>query len=610
MTLSAAPIGIYGGGIGRGDIMFQSTLVHLAGQPLGFYGGGTGCGDFMLNLSAVSFNGKLTGLYSGGAGRGDQSLEKSFVTLFGDQAWVFTNVTDDSLWTNAANWSYGIPNPLDEPVYINGRVKITTAVEQAYIIIHEGSNNGIIIEPTGSLWSDNGFTNKKTQPSVNDLLIKSSAAGTGSAIFESNNVQGIMQRYLPGAAGAWHMISSPVSDVSFGSFVPDTNEDVYLWHEASPGIWVNYKNNDGSGGNPTFPVANGGTMNMSSGRGYLANYKTANLLKTFESGTFNTGVQSIVLSKSTTKDWSYSNGWNLIGNPYPSALNWAAAANDNASALAEAYAQVYDQNKAGGAGYIQASTIAPGQGFFVLASANSTQINLGIQHQTIGGDYYKGATLFDELIIRLSKDNLFDETKLVVKTEATLSHDFWDGTKMFSFDESIPQLYTLTNGSWPLSIQSIPQAEIGTVIPLAVKTTTGGQYRLSIESSTGNLLNRPVVIRDLLLNVEHQLNTSDYNFMHTSGNPAERFEILFGLVGEKELSRSIVKAFALNGQISLFNLQTTSSIKIVDAMGRLVYSAEEIEAGSLTINTALPKGIYVIAIESKTAIDRIKIIMQ
>ncbi len=611
LALHAAPEGLYGGGNGRGERMLQSLSLSLNGLPTGYFGGGSGRGETLHSLSGKSLNGQPGGLYAGGAGRGEYKLDFPSVFLNGDVVYMFRNITADSLWSNAGNWTHGIPTPSDDPIVLQGLVRVNTELVYNNLTIGKGSTCGIKLEPSGKLTVTGVIHNDKVQPSTNDIIIRSTADATGSVIFESvDPIYGTIQRWLPGAVGSWHMISSPVNNVGFGSFAPGATEDVYLWHEASPGTWVNYKNTDGSGGNPTFPIANGGTMNMVSGRGYAVNYATPDVLKTYENGLLNQGSQFITLSKSALKNWTYTSGWNLIGNPYPSSINWSQIAISNAASLAEAYAQVYNPNKAGGAGYEQVTSIAPGQGFFVLAATNGAQINISTTDQTHGGAFYKETLSSNSMTLRLSKDNMYDESVIVSMPDATANHDFWDATKMFSFDESIPQLYTLTNENWPLSIQSIPLGDNGNVIPLSIKSSVTGEHSISLQNRSGSFSSVPVILRDLYLNTEHQLNTSDYNFLNIVGTPADRFEILFGAVGTEEPQVSTVKVLTSSNQIKLLNLQAKSTITIFDATGRQVYTAQDSSSGTLTINIPLSKGIYIVRIQSGSAVKCIKINMQ
>jgi len=105
-----------------------------------------------------------------------------------------------------------------------------------------------------------------------DLLLKSDATGDATVIAFGSVTHGtggkaIVQRYMPGAMNAWHMVSAPVNSMAIDESIwdPEANEDLFLWDEPDPGTWVNYKNTTVT---PTFANANPDDYFVT-GRGYL-----------------------------------------------------------------------------------------------------------------------------------------------------------------------------------------------------------------------------------------------------------------------------------------------------------------------------------------------------
>jgi hypothetical protein len=138
--------------------------------------------------------------------------------------------------------------------------------------------------------------------------------------------------------------------------------------------WINVRV-DGENASPAF-------VNFVPGQGYLVAYHEDYPVKTFAfSGQknddkiqMNTGNINIVLGYSSDADPCHQ-GWNLLGNPYPSGIDWAALASH--ALFENVYAYVYNPNKTGGAGYeiigpvgpgVDGQVIAPNQGFFVKAA--------------------------------------------------------------------------------------------------------------------------------------------------------------------------------------------------------------------------------------------------
>ena len=155
------------------------------------------------------------------------------------------------------------------------------------------------------------------------LVLNSDATGTGSLINYTAAVPATVKRYITGASQAWHFLSSPLEVqaiqpefVPVQLPVPTTTEDFFAWYEPE-GTWVNFKNTSTA---PTWNTANGNT-NFTAGKGYLVEYLATNPTKKF-TGNLNVGTVSPALSKSGTGIYA---AYNLVGNPYPSTIDWKAA---------------------------------------------------------------------------------------------------------------------------------------------------------------------------------------------------------------------------------------------------------------------------------------------
>jgi len=286
------------------------------------------------------------------------------------------------------------------------------------------------------------------------LTILSSSSGTGSLIIKgdlSNSGTITSQCYLPGSAQAWHMISAPVTtSIVANSWNPGGDDDFYAWLETSPGVWVNYKN---SGTSPTFAEVNG-SDNFVSGKGYLVAYNSVNPTKSF-TGTLNTGSKSFPLANTASgKDWTYVSGWNLMGNPYSSSIDWSEADHTESSLFQDVYAYMYDPNESGGSFvYVDGSGsnayIPPHQGFFVIAkqAANGQSFTFTHSMQTHGdgSNVHKQKDDENNLTLLLSSDNYYDKTELCQVDASSWSRDRYDALKMFSYNSEVPQLFTISS---------------------------------------------------------------------------------------------------------------------------------------------------------------------
>ena len=328
------------------------------------------------------------------------------------------------------------------------------------------------IEPNTKITIESGTTMNITS---GNLVLESDANGDVSLIVlgtvEINNGgKTNVERYLSGSAQAWHMLGAPVSGMAINGsgFAPGDDDDFYAWNEPSPGTWVNYKTSTGQ--TPTFLDVNNNSNNFQLSKGYLVAYNTINPTKEF-TGLLNTGEKIITLKNSATKNWEYTNGCNLISNPYSSAIDWNLAPN-RTTLFIDNFAYAYNEARVGSPGYEEidggslGADIAANQGFFVLVkpeTANNTNFTFTANMQTHGGGtYYKAITnTEDKLILRLTGNKYYDETSIRIKDESTYNRDRTDAIKMNSYNVNVPNLYTISANNINLAVNSIPEIAVG-----------------------------------------------------------------------------------------------------------------------------------------------------
>ena len=474
------------------------------------------------------------------------------------------------------------------------------------------SAQGMRIAPGTNINVETGTTLKI---SSGNIILESNATGdatviaSGSITYESG-CSAIVQRYMPGAIAAWHLISSPVTGMAItaSNWAPEANEDLFLWLEPSPGTWVNYKNTTSP---PTFATANPGD-NFVTGRGYLADYNTTNLTNNF-TGPLKTGDVTINLVKSGGKAWNWAAGWNLIGNPYASGLNWSLV---DKSGLAEAYAQVYNSNKGGGAGFDMVTTLASGQGFFVVAATNGATLNLlpSQQVHTTSAVYLKdGAADEGNLVLRLSGGSYFDETKIIINETSLTDHDFWDATKINSFDTRVPQINTLIAGNHPLAINAIPAISSAVVIPVSIKVPADGKMTIEMTEIGGVAFEgQTVILHDVLTNTLQTLSDNAiYHFDASVNDNPDRFLLKFGAVGVAEMEHSaLLNAYMSGSLLYILNPDASKAqVELYSIRGQLILS-KEIGQGLQSISVSVATGAYIVMMRTDQTITTRKIFIQ
>jgi len=538
-----------------------------ADPPSGLYGGGSGRGDTQLLLAYTTLNGPAGSLYSGGSGRGDIAETKTVLRLG-------NNFVTAGNWSTSSNWSAGTMPTTTDVVY----VMASASLDQDVTI------NGLIINSGISL----------TIPSGRSLITNGTLTNNGTVT---------MQHSLSGN-NAWQMISGPaVAGISDNSWNPILfNDDFYAWHEASPGTWVNYHVTDEE---LNFQGVNG-SVDFEAGKGYLVSYKAETVSKSI-AGTPNTGNISFPLKNSdAAKAWDYAQGWNLLGNPYPSSINWNLVSK---SLFNDVFAYAYNPNKAGGEDYetIDGNSanayIAPFQGFFVLAksASNNQSFTFTNAMRAHGGTFYKNQTADEGLVLRLSTDNWYNETNIRLRQESENTRDRLDALKMYSFNPEVPQLYSLSADGVPLAVNSIPAAEAGTPIELGVKIPAQGNYSISLQQNDETLAPSGLFLEDKLQNMFHKLSEQAYAFTAGEGNLTERFYLHFGMVDLPE--NSIASKLLIYQQGNLLHLAGTAGftqLQLFDVNGRLLANSKLNPAEMQQIAAPKNPGVYVVKLINAT----------
>lgn len=137
--------------------------------------------------------------------------------------------------------------------------------------------------------------------STGNLVLQSDASGDASLIdygtlSYSGSGETKVQRYL--TESQWHIISSPISDAVSGMFT----DDYLYYHTENDDQWNNIIATD---------------YNLAVMHGYLVWSSSPAPTTEVFSGTTNTGSTSFNFTQNGP-------GYNLIGNPYPSVLDWDA----------------------------------------------------------------------------------------------------------------------------------------------------------------------------------------------------------------------------------------------------------------------------------------------
>lgn len=621
-----------------GQLLWGSNIVNCfsAGQVTGS-GGQTG-GLVGRNQGGNATNSfwdtETSGYTSSDVGNGLSTAEMKTQSSFTN--WDFTNVwgmnpaindgypylqifVDDdpdeytwtgavsTAWEHAGNWTMNdVPLPGDEVSIPNAANQPVISSDVTIQGIHILSGSSLTVGESGSLTVTGSLSNES---GAAGLVVASGPGGTGSLIYNAA-VEGTFERYV-GSTERWQMLSSPVSNQSIsGSFTPSgtygdgTGYDFYAWNEPDT-MWMYLLE-------PAWPF--GSSFNV--GQGYLVSYQQPGT-KAF-TGNFNHG--SISMGVSRTMGESDYFGTNLLGNPYPSSIDWKAAAWDRSALKSTGGGHdvyiwndgsnnygVYNSASGSDSGTLGVGRyIAPTQGFFVLADyTGSISLDNSVRVHQGAGNWLKsgqaGNTDSDRrLVLRLeSADNLGND-----EVALEFGHPKEMGSpKLFSFIETAPSLY-LPKGTTDFSIRMLPSAGDHPVVPVSFTAGADGQYRL--RASFHDQLSDMVVLQDLQTGERHDfLSEGDYVFFATTADKPERFVLRFreGNYANPH-ARLPVSAYAFQNTLAidlrLIDAGNSCQVEVFDVLGRRVF--ENSLTGSTLYELPLSlQGAFVVQISTPDA---------
>jgi hypothetical protein len=365
------------------------------------------------------------------------------------------------------------------------------------------------------------------------------------------------------------------------------------------------------------------TGTMANGKGYaimaptnVAFTPTANATVTF-SGKVNNGVVSVPVVESANAA-STIDDYNLIGNPYPSAISantflttngaktsgtlyfWTHVANISASNpgpsgnnfVSDDYA-VY--NLTGGtSASLTGSTmpsgyIASGQGFFVEAQGNNTLVfNNAMRSKTYSNsDFFKTASTqepnaMDRLWLNLQNaDGMFSQLLLAYSDQTSLDYD-WGYDGRVNQSPNYLNFYSMS-GSEMYKIQARSSFDLNDVVPVGYFSAVSGDFTIGLGQQDGvlNAPETPIYLEDVMQNIVHDLRQGPYVFTTASGRFENRFRLRYSNTSlttpSTDSLNSNVVAWTHAGTLLLNStLELVKDITVYDMLGRQLYTAHDI----------------------------------
>ncbi len=482
-----------------------------------------------------------------------------------------------------------------------------------------------------------------------NLVLSSSATSTAMVYHNGGSVNGnaTVERFITEGTTSYHFVAAPVGGATVNSLATNVaGGSLVITHPYSKAATPTAGN--GRSTNP-FPnlflydetlIRTGfesedfgwetpatSSLAMLAGKGFMARMPANSTFSL--TGTFNTGDFTVDVSNANGETGS---GWNLIGNPYPSPIDWndVVALTENelvfddqvgpvepvanavyifepVSAYGGNYGSYINGTSAGN--FNNTGLIPSMQGFFVRrteASGNSTiTFKNSVRNTTYDNPTFQRIKSEKEGLLRLAiysnPEGVNRKDDLVVYFQDGATSDFDGSFDAFKFAYNTigyPTIYTKTaitdekiaiNALAPLAIAE------SKILPITMWVETAGTQKLVASEMAGFDLLTDVYLEDRwnekLIDLR---NVSEYVFNAEKGHQENRFFIHFRNNGVTSLLDDLenegvsiwAKGKSLQVQFAT-EKSANSTISLFDLMGRKLYEYEN-DKREKNLSLALP----------------------
>lgn len=464
--------------------------------------------------------------------------------------------------------------------------------------------SGIVKSVSGTLASAGYLSLLSTASGC--ALIDGSGGGT-----VSGNVT--MQRYLSSGYG-YKYVSSPFQSATVGEFAQEVDLDAdfptFYAHDENQETsgWIDYTDESGS----LQPLI-----------GYAANFGDQSSPKTVSlTGIVSNGT--ISLSALYNHNKAYTQGFHLVGNPYPSPIDWNAGAGwtksniDNAiyyfnAGSSDQFAGSYSSYINGVSSDGVAGSIVPSmQGFFIHVSngsfpvLGSLTVNNAARTNNLTPVFHK-TSASAQSVIRLQLmpdgDSLHrDQAAVYFDEEATASYDKeLDALKLLNTDERYPNLYAYSSDMERLSIASVPSpaGNEDMVIPLGIKCQKSGAYVFTLTSAEHLPKGMSIFLADRGNGSVHKLSSQKQLFLNLQqGTNAKRFFLIFSRKNKVSMPAVSNEAMAYVSGSSLFVVAENDGevLSMYNMSGQKVLSRELHSNGLHEVGLHFATGVYIVVL--------------
>jgi hypothetical protein len=529
----------------------------------------------------------------------------------------------NGLITSTSNSTLAFKGDVDGGVIMMDQSSATTKSLKRLII--SKNNSSVTIGDTLKLIEELVLSDGSLH--TNDKLVLISNANNNARIAPVASSATIIgkitaQRFIPQGLTGWINISNSIKNDSIIDWMDDFATSGFTGATGSIGNFVSlysYNENVNGSADQGFVSPTDSSDIIELGKGYYAYVGTSSINSSDITldvcgeayvGDFNF---PITYTASLPDALYNDDGWNLIANPYCSAIDWDDAHWVKSNINDAIYSYNTDQQQytsyVNGVGINGGNNIIePSQAFWIKATSQNPILVASEAVKTISTNYFfKSNTNSNSsntglLKIKLGTIDGKDETIIRKHQNASVLFDYeMDALKKFSSNLKVPAIATKL-GSNIYAINNFDSL-ITPEIPLYIKLSKPGMLTFEFQGVSNN--SQAFSLRDNFNGNEIliQHDTSFYFILVDTNNVANRYSIVWE-------SNSIATGAQMNAQATTFSiypnpasdilhinqLPSNSMIEVVNAIGQVIYK-NRAKFSHIELKTDdYPSGIYLIKV--------------
>lgn len=533
----------------------------------------------VLTLVSVANNGCTSSL-------SDTSTVSVIATTYDGTSWSNGNPDSSKLAIFTGNYTIAADLTACSLRVTNNAVVTVNSNYNVYL-------NGAITVDSGSSFTMNNNTNL--------LQSDASAVNTGNIIVKRNTSTIVRLDHT-----LW---SSPVTGQNLFSFSPNTLVNRFYVYNTATNSYV------------TTGLSNTSLFTPAKGFAVRAPNNQSATTPAVWTGTFtgvpNNGTKTFTLATNAANGYNY----NLVGNPYPSAISASNFYAANASKIGGTlyfYAHTLTMNASGifpigtnyatwtGLGGAAATAgdghtpaVAPngiiqvGQGFIVRATASGdVTFTNAMRVANQQNQFMKAATASAEthrMWLNLKTDTGVDINQILVGYMDGATQGVDAGLDGLSFGNTGSYLYSkIENDNFVIQARSLP-FDVTDEVPLGFNCATAGSYSISLTNTDGLFAaDQDILVRDNLTGTDTSIKTVPYTFNSETGVFDTRFRLVYtqalGVPSTNFTENSVI----VYKNTDWFHVNTKGiemkDIMVYDISGRLIYSKKDINATTAVLN--------------------------